>query len=333
MNLPVPFNSALVGLTVPSLPAPESAPGFRRKSSSCSGVTSLASRQVNVDVRKHQVTLDLRDAALAGALVKLITVPLERVLIPLYSCSDAARQGVCSIASKVCRVEGLQGFFKGGTLDLLRGGAARGITVGLVDSCKLAFGVSDLVAGAMAGASQTLLLYPFEVVQTVRRRQIGTKAGSAFGEMSTSKTLWLMAQKGGIRGLYPALCPSLAGFSAFYALQFGARRPIQEATGSPFVAGFLGSVIACALCNWNNVIRLTMQHRAVEGGWPQRGWAETFAEEYRAGGIGRFYVGFGVKMVQTGASMGLILAVYEWLRSKRLHDQCGHIARCDTPCG
>lgn len=269
---------------------------------------------------------DLRDAVLAGALVKAATVPLERVTVPVLSCSKAAQHGVWATARDVARLEGFRGFFKGGALDLLRGAAARGMTVGLADSCQRALGVSDPVAGALAGAGQTLLLYPLEVVQTARRAAIGPAPAAGAGlapqpaatteEPAALDVLRTMARRGGLRGLYPALVPSLAGFSGFYALQFGVRRPIQEATGSPFAAGFLGSVLACALCNWNNVVRLTMQRRAVEGA-PQRGWAATLAEEYQAGGLGRFYAGFGVKVVQTGSTMGLILAVYESLRAGR----------------
>lgn len=255
--------------------------------------------------------LDMRDAVIAGATVKLLTVPFERVMIPIFSCNAAAQQGVIATAHQVLRLEGWQGFFKGSLLDVARGGMARGVTVGLVDNCKQSLGVSDPVAGALAGAAQTLVLYPLEVVQTVRRSAIGPEAptrqaGSHSGctasgrlglvQASTPEMLRSMVSRHGLRGLYPALAPSLVGFSCFYALQFGARRPLQEATDSPFVAGFLSSVVACALCNWNNVVRLTMQRRAMAGTQPQQSWAGTLVEEYKVGGIRRFYVGFGVKV-------------------------------------
>mmetsp|Transcript_74945 Transcript_74945/g.208350 ORF Transcript_74945/g.208350 Transcript_74945/m.208350 type:complete len:275 (+) Transcript_74945:82-906(+) len=270
--------------------------------------------------------LDLRDAAIAGATVKTFAAPLECVTIPVLTCSAASRRGVYSIVLEIWRSEGWRGLFKGSVLDVLRGGAARGITVGLVDSCKQTLGVSDFVAGAIAGGSQTMLLYPLEVVQTVRRASIrsapayvGARGVVLAGGVNTAEMLWLMATRQGVRGLYPALGPSLVGFSSFYAIQFGAREPVREATGSTFAAGFIGSALACTLCGWNNVVRLTMQRRAIEGACAQRrrSWRETLAEEYAAGGIGRLYAGFGVKVVQTGATMGLTLLVYDWLRAGR----------------
>jgi len=265
--------------------------------------------------------LDLRDAVLAGAVVKAATVPLERVTIPIFTCSRAARRGVWSVARDIALMEGWRGFFKGGLLDLLRGGAGRGITVGLVDGCQRALGVSDFAAGALAGAGQTLLLYPLEVVQTAKRAAVGPAptgtALTASGDPTSLGQFRAIARCSGLRGFYPALAPSLAGVAGFYALQFGARRPIQEATGSPFLAGFLGSAFAFALCGWNNVVRLSMQRRAVYGE-VQLSWLATLTEEYRAGGLARLYAGFGVKVVQTGASMGLVFAVYEWLRAARV---------------
>ncbi|CAK0899024.1 unnamed protein product [Prorocentrum cordatum] len=268
--------------------------------------------------------LDVRDAALAGALVRAATTPLECVVaprraegvgeVPLLSCREAAGLGARRTAARVLALKGWRGFFRGGLLDTLRGGAARGVTVGLVDSCRHVLGVPDVAAGALAGAAQTLLLYPLDVVQTVRRAGVGQ---TRVCDAGTLGILRLMASRG-VPGLYPALGPSLAGFTAFYAVQFGARRPLHEATGSPFLAGFLGSSAACALCNWNNVVRLTMQRRAVEDAGPHLGWSSTLVAEYRAGGVRRFYAGFGVKVFQTAVNMGLVLALYEQLRAYRL---------------
>lgn len=253
---------------------------------------------------------------LAGAAVKGVVAPFERVTVPLLSCREAARLGAYGVFREVHRLEGWRGFFKGAVLDLARGGAARGATVGLADGLAQALGAPHSVAGALIGAGQTLVLHPLEVVQTVRRASVGPGAGAALPEGAV-RTLRLLALRGGLRGLYPALSPSLVGFSAFYALQLGTRRPIQDATGSPFVGGFAATVLACSLCNWNNVVRLTMQRRAVDGTLEQQGWAQTLVGEYRAGGVRRFYVGFGLKVVQTGATMGLTITLYEKLRSRR----------------
>merc|ERR1711924_542757 len=164
-----------------------------------------------------------------------------------------------------------------------------------------------------------------EVVQTGRRSMLG------YISVATKVSAWQLLQAvvtlRGPMGLYPALMPSILGYSAFWGIQFAAREPILSQTGSPFVAGFLGSAAALTMCNWNNCVRLTMQRRALEG-LPHVSWWKTMCNEYRIGGADRFFAGFWLRLLQTGLTMGFIFSAYDSLhifRNLCSDVECDHI--------
>lgn len=247
---------------------------------------------------------DIGDGAAAGACVKFCTIPLECIVTPLSARTDIARMGVTNVVQTIFRNQGMQGFWKGAAVDVCRGGVNRGLTIGLFDAYRRAWGVPDGLAGLLTGGTVGLITYPLEVVQTGRRSSIGECEKPA-----AVSSLRGLAKKG-VKGLYPALAPSLLGISGFWAVSFACKEPLTDVTGSPFAAGFMGSALAFMMFQWNNVVRLTMQRRAIEE-LPYVSWSETLMEEYRQGGIQRFYAGFGVRIVQTGLTVGLLFCVYE----------------------
>eukprot|EP00927_Polykrikos_kofoidii_P048832 TRINITY_DN43025_c0_g1_i1.p1 TRINITY_DN43025_c0_g1~~TRINITY_DN43025_c0_g1_i1.p1 ORF type:complete len:271 (-),score=35.26 TRINITY_DN43025_c0_g1_i1:45-857(-) len=256
---------------------------------------------------------DFADAAAAGALAKLATVPLDCILTPMTARRDVANLGTLETARRIFRSEGLRGFWKGAVVDVWRGGVARGLTIGLFEAYQHSLGLTDGPTGVLTGATVVVLTYPIEVLQTWRR-------GSIAGGFDSQKCAWsalrVEATLKGIRGIYPALVPTLVGTAGFWGVQFGCRQPLVDFTGSLFAAGFLGSSAALLAVNWNNCVRLTMQRRALEG-LPQRSWRETLRFEYRCGGVRRFYVGFPARIAQTGLSMGVLFSAYDYLRKLR----------------
>lgn len=260
---------------------------------------------------------EVGDGMVAGALGKVLTIPFECVLTPLSSRADVATRGVWQAVRSLYARVGWRGFSQGAALDLWRGGIARGLTIGLFEAYRHNLGLRDFEAGALTGATVTLLTYPLEVLQTGRRSMVwaSSKAGSTSGLQISAGSMsrGLVARRGIVSGLYPALLPSLFGYAGFWGVQFACREPIMELTSSSFATGFLGSTIALTAFNWNNCVRLTMQRRAVEG-LPHVSWVATLRAEYRLGGFKRFYVGFGIRILQTGFSMGAIFSVYDHLR-------------------
>eukprot|EP00929_Paragymnodinium_shiwhaense_P002477 TRINITY_DN102731_c0_g1_i1.p1 TRINITY_DN102731_c0_g1~~TRINITY_DN102731_c0_g1_i1.p1 ORF type:complete len:276 (-),score=18.38 TRINITY_DN102731_c0_g1_i1:13-840(-) len=250
------------------------------------------------------VAADIFDGAVVGAGVKFFMIPLECVVTPLSSRSDMAQGGVRTVVQTIFRSQGLAGFWKGAAVDVCRGGLNRGLTIGLFDTFRRTWGVPDGLAGLLTGGTVGFITYPLEVVQTGRRSHIGDCP-----KILGATSLRSMATKG-VQGLYPALLPSMLGISGFWAVSFACKQPIMDVTGSPFVSGFVGSAVAFALFQWNNVVRLTMQRRAIEG-LPHVSWSETLRKEYRQGGIRRLYSGSSVRLFQTGLTVGLLFCIYD----------------------
>ena len=112
--------------------------------------------------------------SVAGAVSRTFTAPLETVRIKLM-CGQGIRGGILANMQSIVRNDGVQGLFRGNATNVLRFAPTKGIdflTFNLYkEKMQQTLGkryeiVQRVIAGAGAGATSTLLLYPLDVIRT-----------------------------------------------------------------------------------------------------------------------------------------------------------------------
>ena len=168
----------------------------------------------------------LSSGALAGAVSRSITSPLERlkVLKQVQAHSDKYR-GILPALLRMHREEGLRSFWKGNGTNVVRIAPFSAIQFFSFDVYKRTLLPSTstqgsqpspmrtFAAGALTGITASTLCYPLDLVRSVLSVQ--TNRAEYRGIVHTLLTI---ARTDGVRGLYRGLTPTLLGIAPYIAL-------------------------------------------------------------------------------------------------------------------
>ncbi|KAK3271506.1 hypothetical protein CYMTET_20149 [Cymbomonas tetramitiformis] len=196
-------------------------------------VANKASREQGV----YGTTRHLVAGAVAGAISRTATAPME-VLRLRMMVGGNSQGGLSAHVSKLwCEAKATRGvvFFAGNGANVARSTPQKSIDFVTFAAYKSAFrqlsilpneSVQTLAAGALAGATSCLVLYPLEVARSRLIMQTGDKVSAG-----VFKTILEIQRKEGRRALYMGLKPSLLGIIPEAAIAYGCSDLLKQAYG------------------------------------------------------------------------------------------------------
>ncbi|CAK0785533.1 hypothetical protein CVIRNUC_008743 [Coccomyxa viridis] len=258
--------------------------------------------------------------AVAGALGKTLTAPLDRVKLLLQTrgglqagaLKEAARGGgVVGALVAIGKEEGFMGYWKGNVPQILKVVPYSAIQLCTYEAAKRGLRDAEghlsiparLTAGALAGMTATLVTYPLD---TLRLRLAVDPAAR-----SISGTARALMREGSHGAFFRGLGASMIGIAPYMALELGVF-DLMPRDLPPFLRGFSSAFIATSLCYPLDTVRrqIQLQSTASLGALPM---AQKIMQRE---GIAGFYRGFLPNALKNLPNKGVRLAVFD--RAKKL---------------
>eukprot|EP00897_Mesotaenium_endlicherianum_P005713 jgi/Mesen1/516/ME000104S10607 len=211
--------------------------------------------------------------AVAGAVAKSITAPLDRVKLQMQVAGvQVAKEGAKKISLlgafvKIFNEEGAAGYWKGNMPQVLRIIPYSAVQLFAYESYKKIFQGTDaelsvparLAAGACAGMTSTLVTYPLDVL----RLRLAVDPLSK----SMSKVALNMLRDEGAASFYKGLGPSLLGIAPYIAINFCVFDLIKKSMPedfrkkpiASFVTALAASTVATVTCYPLDTVRRQLQ--------------------------------------------------------------------------
>lgn len=256
---------------------------------------------------------------IAGGVETLFMQPLDLVKTR-FMLAPKKYGGIAGAAREIVRAEGFGAFYRGLPMPLLCALPWRAVKFTAYEQYRRLLGSTDvwasLVSGALAGATESLVLTPFETVKI--RMQADRMSGSARFANSWDATQQIV-RGGGVAGLYSGLVPTAvrqALFTTAYFLTYARAKDGLPATAPEnavwkyepmrhLAAGFAAGVVG-TMCNTPaDVIKTRIQNGS------SRGFFQTLSSVVRADGILALYSGFVPKVLRLGPGSAIIFGVVE----------------------
>lgn len=198
----------------------------------------------------------LTAGAIAGAVSRTVSAPLERVRARMQA---NTRRSMLSVCRDIWSEGGPRGFMRGNTVHCVKIAPETAIRTVLFDVFKQAL-ASDpdnvevherFVSGAAAGAGGHVLVYPLEMVKT----RITVSSSNAY--QSAVDCLSTTVRNEGWRALYKGLTPSLLGMVPYAGIELSANSFLAEHVSGlyatrnkePDISAMLGCGMVRAWCS------------------------------------------------------------------------------------
>ncbi|KAL5771357.1 hypothetical protein ACOSP7_015511 [Xanthoceras sorbifolium] len=187
----------------------------------------------------------LMSGAIAGAVSRTIVAPLETIRTHLMvgSCGNSTSE----VFDAILKSDGWKGFFRGNLVNVIRVAPSKAIELFAYDTVKkhltpkpgeqpkLPFPASS-IAGAVAGVSSTLCMYPLELLKTRLTIQRGSYKNLLDAFL---KIVW----EEGPAELYRGLTPSLIGVIPYAAANYFAYDTLRKAYKKAFEQEEVGNTM------------------------------------------------------------------------------------------
>ncbi|GMH43476.1 hypothetical protein BSKO_11398 [Bryopsis sp. KO-2023] len=257
--------------------------------------------------------------AIAGALGKTATAPLDRVKILLQvkgglqkgAVEAAARSGgVLRSLMAIGKEEGVLGFWKGNLPQVLRVVPYSAAQLCSYEVLKhaLADENGDLplarrfIAGACAGMISTLATYPLDTLRL--RLAVDPNVRSV---RDASQVLY---REGGVAAFFRGLVPAMTGIAPYMALELAAFDLLPQDIPA-FSRGFTAALIATSFCYPLDTVRRQIQLQS-KNGLPL---LQTIKGIKANDGIGGFYRGFVPNAIKNLPNKGIRLSTFDAVKS------------------
>mmetsp|Transcript_9715 Transcript_9715/g.35583 ORF Transcript_9715/g.35583 Transcript_9715/m.35583 type:complete len:584 (-) Transcript_9715:110-1861(-) len=194
---------------------------------------------------KSTAASHLLAGSVAGAVSRTFTAPLETVRIKLM-CGQGIRGGIMANMRSIVQTDGVQGLFRGNATNVLRFAPTKGIDFVTFNLYKEKLSqtlgknydiVQRIAAGAGAGATSTLLLYPLDVIRT-RLTNCNIKMTSGAVIQYVGK-MWSTE---GVGAFYRGLGPALSGMIPEAAIVYGSYDLLKDGAARALGVDQLGLV-------------------------------------------------------------------------------------------
>lgn len=256
--------------------------------------------------------------AMAGAIGKTLTAPLDRVKLLLqvqggYSGAQvtaAAKSGnLFGAFAAIGREEGLLAYWKGNIPQVVRVLPYSAAQLYFYEFFKGRFHTDKekdlpvsrrLAAGACAGMCSTLATYPLDSIRLRLAVDPGIKGMGA-------ATRVLLAE-GGVAALYRGVGTSMLGIAPYLALELAAFDLIPNDKVPSFFRGFCAALLATSICYPMDTVRRQMQMQTRSTTLPL---VDTIKAQFAANGMQGFYRGFIPNALKNLPNKGIRLSVFD----------------------
>lgn len=182
------------------------------------------------------------------------------------------------------------------------------------------------LAGAMAGATETIFECPFENVKCKMQSATNMRAFS-----SPAQCAAMTFAEGGVAPFYNGLQAHACRNMIWNATYFGTMGIVSKAVShSPedsfalqllkkFVAGTIGGASGTVLNTPFDVVKSRLQAEALAPGARRAGVMETMVHIARHEGVGNLYRGLYARFIRLGLGGGIMIAGYEFFQAVILH--------------
>jgi solute carrier family 25 phosphate transporter 23/24/25/41 len=278
-------------------------------------------------------TKALSAGALAGALSRTVTSPLERLkVMKQVQATNTKYNGIFAALARMYREEGLRGYWKGNGTNVARIAPFSAIQFFSFDVYKqLIMGndaqagfVKTFTAGALTGMTASTMCYPLDLVRSVLSVQTTqTHYNSIWGAMKS------IVAKDGVLGLYRGLGPTLMGIAPYIAINMTTfdllkNRYLPKTRDAPYFTlinlglGATSGFVSAALTYPTDLIRRRMQLQGMQGGHDLPAYTSTWhciTHTVKTEGVKGMYKGMGACFLKVVPSMAIAFTSYELLRS------------------
>ena len=330
--------------------APAYASASSSSSSASSSSSSAAPAAAAAAARRDQGTLlllQMAAGAVAGAVAKTATAPLERlkILFQVQGMKGSAElaapkyTGIAQAFRTVVREEGALALWKGNGANVLRVIPVYGLKFAFNDSLKAlvagpqkrALDMSQLLwVGTLAGLLQTALTYPLETVRT--RLTLGPEQGVRYAGIADC--FRQMVRTEGVGGLFKGFGPTMVSGAPYTGIQMTSYEMLKRFTSDPATSGggssgagaggaFLWSLVNGAVSGLiaqtvtypGDTVRRRMQNNGA-GGAPKV-YTNSFhctAQIWRHEGLAGFFKGSWTNTVRAVPGAAVQFAAYELMK-------------------
>jgi hypothetical protein len=179
----------------------------------------------------------------AGATAKTCVAPLER--LKLLAQAGELKGGIVDGMQRVIREEGMQGLWRGNTVNMLRmipnkgvlhatndlyKDLARNVALAVPAFAACGLGAQQFVSGSLAGMTSVAATYPLDLVRTRMAGRLATQSTVSKGIVQST---WIATVKDvvkheGVRGLYRGVSPTLLGSIPYEGIKFYSYAKFKE---------------------------------------------------------------------------------------------------------
>ncbi|GMI64594.1 hypothetical protein like AT3G51870 [Hibiscus trionum] len=260
--------------------------------------------------------------AVAGAIAKTLTAPLDRVKLLMQTHGvragqESAKKSIGFIEAIVLigKDEGIKGYWKGNLPQVIRVVPYSAVQLFAYETYKNLFKGKDgelsvlgrLAAGACAGMTSTFITYPLDVL----RLRLAVEPG--YRKMS--EVALTMMREEGFASFYYGLGPSLISIAPYIAVNFCifdlVKRALPEEYCQTTQASLLTAVASAAAatmtCYPLDTVRRQMQMR----GTPYKSVMEAFPGIIERDGVGGLYRGFVPNALKTLPNSSIRLTIFD----------------------
>ncbi|KAK6129549.1 hypothetical protein DH2020_036707 [Rehmannia glutinosa] len=266
----------------------------------------------------------LISGGIAGAVSRTAVAPLETIRTHLMVGSSG--HSTTEVFHDIMKTDGWTGLFRGNFVNVIRIAPSKAIELFVYDTInknlsqkpgehpKLPIPPS-LVAGACAGVSSTLVMYPLELLKTRLTIQRGVYNGllDAFVKIM---------QEGGLGELYRGLTPSVIGVIPYAAANYCAYDTLRKAYRKIFRQEKIGNIETLLIGSFAGafsssttfpleVARKHMQVGAVSGRQVYKNMLHALACILERDGIGGLFKGVGPSCLKLVPAAGISFMCYE----------------------
>ncbi|ORX88868.1 mitochondrial carrier [Basidiobolus meristosporus CBS 931.73] len=281
--------------------------------------------------------------AVAGAISRTVTAPLDRLKVYLQTQTHTGKQSGLTLNTAVRHLYqsgGVANFFRGNGLNIVKIAPESAVKFYAYENCKLIvrsmFGFEDgedlgisgrFLAGGFAGLASQTSIYPLEILKTrvMSSSGIANSSGSNSILIPTAKAMW---KQEGMRAFFKGLFPALVGVFPFAAIDLSVfeslkhsyirytrnnGNPCQEPNvmvllGCGMVSGTVGATMVYPL----SLIRTRLQAQGTPGHpHTYTGAFDVIRTTYERETIRGFYKGLVPTLTKVVPAVSISYVVYE----------------------
>jgi len=287
--------------------------------------------------------IDFIAGGTSGAIAKTCTAPIERVKLIIQTQDANPRiisgeipryTGIGNCFSRVMQEQGLQAFWRGNFVNILRYFPTQAFNFAFKDTIKgwfpkynpktnfwAFFGV-NMASGGLAGAGSLCIVYPLDYARTRLASDVGS-GKRAFNGLTDCLTKTAKGPMGPL-GLYNGFGVSVVGIIPFRGTYFGVNdtlvgmipKDLKNDHGFKGIAVKFACAQTAALCAayasypFDTVRRrLQMQSEKPKEEWVYKGTMHCFGKIAKDEGMGALFKGAGANALRTVGS-ALVLVLY-----------------------